>query len=168
MNNNDILVRLRYALDLKDFEMVKVFELGEVDVTKEEIQKLLVKSIHHDEEGSEAENDEYIVCDDATLESFLNGLIVYKRGKPEVKPGEKEVKMTISGENINNVVLKKVKIALALTSDDILDIFSKAGISISKGELSAVLRKEGHRNYKECGDRYVRNFLKGLAIKYRK
>lgn len=64
-------------------------------------------------------------------------------------------------------MLKKVKIALALTSEDILEVLRKANVTISKSELSAVLRKEGHRNYKECGDRYARNFLKGLAIAYR-
>jgi uncharacterized protein YehS (DUF1456 family) len=61
-----------------------------------------------------------------------------------------------------------VKIALALTSEDMLEILEEAGIIITKGELGAVLRKEGHRNYKVCGDRYARNFLKGLAIRYRR
>ena len=61
------------------------------------------------------------------------------------------------------MLLKK----LELTSEDILEILEAAGVKITKGELSAVLRKEGHRNYKVCGDRYARNFLKGLAIKYR-
>jgi uncharacterized protein YehS (DUF1456 family) len=48
-----------------------------------------------------------------------------------------------------------------------LDILSDTGTILSKSELSAVLRKEGHRNYKECGDRYARNFLKGLAMSHR-
>ena len=48
-----------------------------------------------------------------------------------------------------------------------LDILAAADVIITKGELGAVLRKEGHRNYKVCGDRYARNFLKGLALKYR-
>ena len=48
-----------------------------------------------------------------------------------------------------------------------LDIFKKAGVIVTKGELGAIFRKEGHRNYKECGDKYARNFLKGLAIRYR-
>ena len=48
-----------------------------------------------------------------------------------------------------------------------ISILNLAGVSLSKGELSAVLRKEGHKNYRECGDRYLRNFLKGLAIQYR-
>ena len=62
---------------------------------------------------------------------------------------------------------KKLKIALSLTSEDMLSIFKAAGVNLSNGELSAVLRKEGQRNYKECGDRYARNFLKGLVIRYR-
>ena len=73
----------------------------------------------------------------------------------------------MSNESINNLLLKRVKIALALTSEDMLDILAAADVIITKGELGAVLRKEGHRNYKVCGDRYARNFLKGLALKYR-
>jgi uncharacterized protein YehS (DUF1456 family) len=64
-------------------------------------------------------------------------------------------------------MLKKLKIALSLTSDDMLDIFIKAGVIVTKGELSALFRKEGHKHYKECGDKYARNLLKGLAIKNR-
>lgn len=60
-----------------------------------------------------------------------------------------------------------MKIALSLTSEDMLDILEDVGVIVTKGELSALLRKEGHKNYKECGDRYARNFLKGLAVKYR-
>ena len=100
------------------------------------------------------------------LESFLNGFIIYKRGKQEPKAGQ-PTKPVWSNESVNNILLKKVKIALELTSEDILEILEAAGVIITKGELSAVLRKEGHRNYKVCGDRYARNFLKGLAIKYR-
>ena len=64
-------------------------------------------------------------------------------------------------------MLKKLKIALSLTSDDMLNLLDEAGVRVSKGELSAILRKEGHRNYKPCGDRYARNFLKGLMLRYR-
>ena len=54
-----------------------------------------------------------------------------------------------------------------LTSDDMLTIFAEAGVYPSKAELGAILRKEGHRNFKPCGDKYMRNFLKGLGICYR-
>ena len=57
---------------------------------------------------------------------------------------------------------------MQLNSEDMLEIWDLAGVTVTKGELGALLRKVGHKNYKECGDRYARNFLKGLAIKYRK
>ncbi|MCO5385118.1 MAG: DUF1456 family protein [Desulfosporosinus sp.] len=60
-----------------------------------------------------------------------------------------------------------MKIALSLTSDDVIDILKETGVILTKGELSALLRKEGHKHYKECGDKYARNFIKGLAIKNR-
>lgn len=101
------------------------------------------------------------------LDSFLNGLIIFKRGPQEKKPNQPENPVSIRRNNVNNIVLKKLKIALALTAEEVLDILGLAGVKISKSELSAVLRKEGHKNYKECGDRYLRNFLKGLAIQYR-
>lgn len=103
------------------------------------------------------------------LDSFLNGLIIYKRGKQEPKPGQLDTPehSIKKSPNVNNLLLKKVKIALALTTEDMLDLFDKAGLRVTKGELGALLRKEGHKNYKECGDMFARNFLKGLAIKYR-
>ncbi|MBO1513053.1 DUF1456 family protein [Metabacillus bambusae] len=174
MNNNDILIRLRYALDIKNTDMVEIFKLGGVELTKEEVLKMLVKTkdSYHDEVGYDGdidEDEENIRCDNFMLESFLNGLIIFKRGKQDSKPGQPErPAMSIKNNaSVNNVLLKKLKIALALTSEDMLDLLEEAGVFITKGELSALLRKEGHKNYKMCGDRYARNFLKGLAIKYR-
>jgi uncharacterized protein YehS (DUF1456 family) len=175
MDNNDILIRLRYALDIKNTDMVEIFKLGGIKVTKEEVLKMLIKSKDSydndvdDDEIDEEEVEENVKCNNFMLESFLNGLIIFKRGKQDPKPeqSERPVMSIKSNKSVNNVLLKKVKIALALTSEDMLDILEDAGVLITKGELSAVLRKEGHKNYKECGDRYARNFLKGLAIKYR-
>lgn len=172
MNNNDILIRLRYALDIKNTDMVEIFKLGGIEVTKEEVLKMLIKPKDSylnevDNDGDIDENEE--TCNNFMLESFLNGLIIFKRGKQDPIPGQPKRPVQSLNENgsVNNVLLKKLKIALALTSEDMLDILKEAGVIITKGELSAIFRKEGHRNYKECGDRYARNFLKGLAIKYR-
>ena len=162
MLNNDILIRVRYALDIKNTDMVEIFKLGGVEVTKEEVLELLTKA-NEDEEDEVEENSK---CNDAMLESFLNGLITFKRGKQDPKPGQAEVPAPTK-ESVNNMLLKKLKIALALTSEDMIDILQVAGVNITKGELSAILRKKGHKNYKQCLDRYARNFLKGLAIKYR-
>ena len=165
MNNNDILTRLRYALDLKDAEMVEIFGLGGIEITKETIQAILSKVKNHEADEEEfQENDYKKKLDNKMLESFLNGLITFKRGASD---SERPVQLTMNDRNVNNILLKKVKIALTLTSEDMLDILSDTGTNLSNSELSAVLRKEGHRNYKECGDRYARNFLKGLAMRYR-
>lgn len=174
MDNNDILIRLRYALNLRDKEMVEIFKLGGVEVTEETVRKLLIKSketilYNHETDDLEEieEKDENIKCKNSLLESFLNGLIVFKRGPQDVKPAQPESPALKNNENPNNVLLKKLKIALSLTSEDMLDILKEAGVIVTKGELSALLRKEGHKNYKECGDKYARNFLRGLTKRNR-
>jgi uncharacterized protein YehS (DUF1456 family) len=163
MDNNDILIRLRYALEIKNKEMAEIFNLGGVEVTVPEVIKILTKS------DDEAEYDDQIKCNNSMFDSFLNGLIIFKRGKQEPKPGQSDTPEPLlkKSANVNNLLLKKVKIALALTTEDMLEIFENAGITVTKGELGALLRKEGHKNYKECGDKFARNFLKGLALKYR-
>ncbi|MCP3028665.1 DUF1456 family protein [Halobacillus sp. A5] len=166
MDNNDLLIRLRYALDIKDQDMIEIFNLGGVDLTKEELLKVLTKS---DDEEEPDENEDQIKCTNSMFESFLNGFITFQRGPQEPKPGQpnKPDRSIKNASSVNNVMLKKVKIALKLTSEDLIDILDEAGVTITKGEVSALLRKEGHKNYKVFGDQYARNFLKGLAIKYR-
>ena len=155
MDNNDRLTRLRYALNIKDNDVVEIFRLGGATVSKEEVRALMLR----DDAGVYTEE-----LNDETFERFLNGLITSQRGAREGAP---EPALELHHENANNLLLKKVKIALSLTSEDMLEILDSVEARISKSELGAVLRKEGHRNYKPCGDRYVRNFLKGLAVKYR-
>lgn len=172
MDNNDLLIRLRYALDIKNSDVAHIFKLGDIDLSKEDVQKVLTKTPDDYEEEDagifeEGKNDDYIPVDNAMFERFLNGLIIFKRGKQEPKPGQPE-KPPLTNEPSKNLLLKKVKIALQLTSEDMIDILALAGVTVTKGEMSAMLRKQGHKNYSICGDRYARNFLKGLAIKYRK
>lgn len=160
MNNNDILIRLRYAMDFKNAQMVEIFKLGDYDISTQDIAHVLSKP---------EEDSAHIECTNEMLDAFLNGFIIFKRGKQEPRPGQPQRPplMITSDEHVNNIVLKKLRIALTLTSDDILDILDDAGVYLSNSELSAVMRKEDHRNYKVCGDRYIRNFLKGLALNYR-
>lgn len=157
MINNDILRRVRYALNLKDTTMLEIFKSADCIITHEELLNLLKKE---DEEGFEK-------CNNKVLEAFLDGLIILKRGKQEPKPGETVQAVKINKNNINNIILKKLKIALSFRSDDMLKIFKLAGLELSSSELSALFRKEDHKNYRECGDKYIRNFLKGLTIYYR-
>ena len=67
----------------------------------------------------------------------------------------------------NNDILKKLRIALNLKDTDIIDILKLADFEISRTELSALFRKEDHKNYKECGDQILRRFLNGLITRNR-
>lgn len=159
MDNNDILIRLRYALDLKNSDVKEIFALGGEKVDAVDVPLILTKTPEPGDEGAEAN----IPLANDQLERFLNGLITFNRGPKPGDSGPPEV----SGEHINNLVLKKLRIALELTSEDLLDLWKLAGINVSKGELGAFLRKEGHKNYKELGDQLMRNLLKGITLNYR-
>ena len=166
MDNNDILIRLRYALDLKNTEMVEIFNLGGVDVTKEDVLKILTRTPDEEDEDT-VHADEHISCSNNMLDSFLNGFITFKRGKQDPKPGQAPPAPVQSNQNMYNVLLKKVKIALSLTSEEMLEVFDDGGIRVSKAELGALLRKKGHKNYKPCKENFARKFLRGLTVQYR-
>jgi len=175
MYNNDQLIRIRYALDIKNTDMVEIFKLGGVEMTKEDVLRILSKP--HEEQGDTVDsmddivvNAQHIPCDNPTLDAFFNGFILFKRGKQELKPGQVAQPQILAkdGSTMNNIMLKKLKIALSLTSEDVIDILLAGGVTVTKSELGAMLRKVGERNYKECGDKYARHFLKGLTLRYRK
>lgn len=161
MNNNDRLTRLRYALDIKDEDVVKIFDMGGASVTTDQVRAYTTVT-QTNEKDYAREYEE--VLDNEHFERFLNGIIISQRGIQKDAP---EPKLALTAENANNLLLKKMKIALSLTTEELHEIMEDAGGRLTKSELGAVLRKEGHRNYKACGDRYVRNFLNGLKIRYR-
>ena len=76
MHNNDILIRLRYALDIKDTDMITIFKLGGIKLTKEDMMKLLIKSkdLNRSNSMDHIKENENIICDYVMMESFLNGL----------------------------------------------------------------------------------------------
>jgi uncharacterized protein YehS (DUF1456 family) len=98
---------------------------------------------------------------DKELAIFLNGFINYKRGKKEGPQPEPEQRLN------NNIILRKLKIALNLQAEEIIEIMNLTGIPMSSHELSAFFRKPDHRQYRECKDQILRNFLKGIQLKYR-
>ncbi len=67
----------------------------------------------------------------------------------------------------NNDVLKKLRVALKLRDDEIVAILELVDFRISKAEIGAFCRSEGHPKYVECGDQVLRNFLNGLVIHLR-
>ena len=151
MTNNDILRRIRYVFDFNDSKMIALFGLADHQVTRGQVSNWLKKD----------DDPAYQECSDIQLAIFLNGLIIDKRGKKEGPQPEPEQRLT------NNIIFKKLKIALNLKNDDILELMSLVGLHISKHELSALFRKSGHKHYRVCKDQILRNFLKGVQLKYR-
>jgi uncharacterized protein YehS (DUF1456 family) len=64
----------------------------------------------------------------------------------------------------NNDVMKKLRVALQLRDEDIVEILKLVNFKTTKTELSAFFRNEDHPNFKPCGDQVLRNFLNGLVI----
>ncbi len=151
MTNNDVLRRLRYCFDFSDSKMIAIYSLADHQVTRAQISDWLKK----DDDPALQE------CSDTQLAVFLNGLINDKRGKKEGAQPELEQQLT------NNIILRKLKIALDLKAEDILKILKLANMRMSKHELSAFFRKRDHKHYRECKDQILRNFLKGIQLKYR-
>ena len=67
----------------------------------------------------------------------------------------------------NNDILKKLRVALQLRNEHIVEILALVNFRMTASELSAFFRNEDHPNYKPCGDQVLRNFLNGLIIHMR-
>lgn len=151
VDNNDILRRLRYTFSFSDPQMAAVFAEADHRVTREQIAGWLKR----DDDAA------LIRLDDVQLATFLNGLIARHRGKRD------DVTVVAERRLNNNIILRKLKIALTLQDTDILRMMSRADGRIGKPALSALFRKPGHKNYRECQDQILRNFLKGLHLERR-
>jgi len=151
VTNNDILRRIRYTFDFNDSKMIKVFGLADYQVTREQISDWLKKE----------DDPTYQRCNDTQLAIFLNGLINDMRGKKEGVQPVPEKRLN------NNIIFRKLKIALNLKDEDVLEIMELAHWRMSKPELSAFFRRPDHQHYRECQDQILRNFLNGMQLKYR-
>ena len=151
MTNNDVLRRLRFIFDFSDTQMMGLFASGGFSASREQVSDWLKAD----------DKPEFKELRDVQLAIFLNGLINKKRGKREGEQPEPEKKLN------NNIVLRKLKIALDFKDEQMLEMLELAGFPLSKHELSAFFRKPGHNNYRECQSQVLRNFLKGLQLKMR-
>ena len=151
MKNNDVLRRVRYTFNFDDSKMIALFGLAGLEVTRAQISDWLKKD----------DDPDYRKCSDQNLATFLNGLIIDKRGKKDGQQPEPETQLS------NNIIFRKLRIALSLQADDVLEFVNQDDFRISKHELSAFFRKPGHKHYRECKDQVLRYFLKGVQLKYR-
>lgn len=131
--------------------MIALFGLADQKVTREQISDWLKKD----------DDPAYQECVDTELAIFLNGFIAKNRGKKDGPQPVPEQRLT------NNIIFRKLRIALNLKDEDILDIMALAQFPLRKPELSAFFRKPDHKHYRECKNQILRNFLRGLQLKYR-
>jgi uncharacterized protein YehS (DUF1456 family) len=81
LSNNDILKKLRVALSLHNEDIIKILALVDFEITKGALGDLFRNEDHPG----------YVEAGDQILRNFLNGLIIYKRGRlPDPKIIRKE------------------------------------------------------------------------------
>ena len=150
MINNEILHQVRNIFNYSEAQMLSVFALAECPVSNEELSTYLLKT----------GNPLYVTMTDSILASFLNGVIIDKRGKKEGHQADVEIELN------NNQIINKLKIALELQAEGLIDIFQSVDLTFSKHELSAFFRKSAHKHFKKCSDDTLTKFLNGLQNKY--
>ena len=148
--SNDILRSLRYALKANNNDMVRILALADMESTSAGFDTWMTRE---DEEG-------FVRCPDIILSGFLNGLIYEKRGKDESAP-----ELALERPVNNNTVLKKLRIAFSLKTDDIQAIMTQQYVRVSMPEITAMMRSPEVKNYRECGDQFMRYFLRGLTAR---
>ncbi|MDC3253426.1 DUF1456 family protein [bacterium] len=151
MNNNDVIRRVRYTFNFNDDKMIGIFALAEKEVSRSQISEWLKKDEDPDFKG----------IYDKDLASFLNGFINLRRGKKEGPQPKPEKTLN------NNLILRKLKIALNLRDDEMVEIFDLVDMRISKHEINAFFRKPTQSQFRFCKDQFLRNFLFGIQKKYR-
>lgn len=180
MDNNDLLRRLRYALRCDDSETSRLIKLGGGETTTVQAASFRVKETE----------PEFTPCSSDVVAYFLDGLILEHRGPREPKapspwPDRSKNKQTDDAKQAiapkqvaeqqslaaagglaqmdNNIVLKQLRIALALRSDDVHAILQAGGSAMTASEAGALFRKPDARNYRKCGDQVLRQFIAGLV-----
>lgn len=152
MTNNDVLRRLRFAFNFSDDQVIDLFQKGGVETDRATISNWLKKDEHED----------FQYINDFELASFLNGFIVLKRG-------QKDGQTPIAEEKINNnLILRKLKIALNYKDEDIVELLKTMDFEMSKSEINAFFRKSNHDKYRHCKDQMLRVFLQGLTKRFAK
>jgi len=143
---NEILYKIVKALNLDNKMVLEIYSLANYNISDLEIDSILKRK---QDEGFRA-------CSYEELGAFLDGLITFKRGESSKKSGDEVVELT------NNLILKKLRIALELKESEVEIIFGLADIEFSKQQLSSLFRKESHKNFKLCSDDILIAFLDGL------
>lgn len=147
ISTNEILFRIKKALNLSTEEMIEAYKLEDYTMEASHLESLLKRHL----------DDGFIIASYEELGVFLDGFVTLKRGPSPKKPNDDE-----AVELTNNLILKKLRIALELKEAETEIIFNLADVELSKQQLASLFRKEGHKNFKECSDELLMAFLDGL------
>jgi len=142
-------------LDIDDVEIAQILKLRGYRPKRGEVAAIF-------DSQQRPESEKGPDCSQYLMAHFLDGLIYYKRGKNDEHP-PRPIKTPVT----NNMVLKKMRVAFKLRENEMHEVLEQGGFSISRHEMSALFRREGHKNYRECGDQILRYFLKGLTKRLR-
>lgn len=147
MTPNDALRSIASLLRVQNAKLIEIVQMGGGAVELADLASYLKRD---GEEG-------FAPCPQEMMAHFLNGLVVFKRGKQQGQPAAPlETSVT------NNLILKKVRIAFELKDADIAAILAKAGLQVSKSERAAFFRHRDDLHYRACGDDVLQHLLNGL------
>jgi len=147
MKINDILFKIQRALSLDNKSIIEAYALAEYTMTEERLVNILKR--HQDKGYEEATYEE--------LGVFLDGLVLLKRGPSDKVADENEaVALT------NNLILKKIRVAMELKEPELVILFALAEVELTKRQIGSLFRKEGTKNFKACSDELLMAFLEGL------
>jgi uncharacterized protein YehS (DUF1456 family) len=147
MTTNDTLHRIRTALRLDDATLITIFASEDFAITAEHLRAITAR-----QESKSAE-----VCTHEELGIFLDGLIRFKRGTITNPPADDaEIELT------NNLILKKLRIALRLKDPEVLIVFGLAEREISISQIKDLFRNPAHPRFRLCSDALLNDFLIGL------
>ena len=147
VSTNEILYRIQKALNLTQEEMMKAYEIEGHKIEDSHLDSLLKRR----------QDKGFMLCSYEELGIFLDGLVSLKRGPSPKKPDETEIV-----DLTNNLILKKLRIALELKEAETEIIFGLAEIELTKQQLASLFRKESHKNFKPCSGELLMAFLQGL------
>ena len=147
MQTNDILFKIKKALSLDNTQIIEAYKLAGFKMSEARLVSILKRRL---DKGFEQVTFE-------ELGTFLDGLILLKRG-----PSDKEVDEDEVIELTNNLILKKIRVAMELKEAELVILFALAGVTLTKRQIGSLFRKEGGKNFKACSDELLMAFLEGL------
>ena len=147
MQINDILFKITEALHLDSKMLIEAYKLADYEMGEERLSNILKR--RQDKGYEEASYEE--------LGIFLDGLVLLKRGPSDKVADENEtVALT------NNLILKKIRVAMELKEPELVILFALGEVTLTKRQIGSLFRKEGGKNFKECSNELLMVFLDGL------